>query len=123
MLVLAPVLDGSASVLPWGWLAHAFLLEAIARDALGDPAAAGRALERALDLTEPDGGLWLFLVHPAPTLLERHARQGTAHAALIGEILSLLAAGHPRRRPLRGSRRWSRSPTARYGSCATCRPT
>ncbi len=44
---LAPVLDGSAPV-PWpGWLAQAFLLEAIARDALGDPAAAGRALERA----------------------------------------------------------------------------
>ena len=40
---LAPVLDGSASVIPWTWLAHAFLLEAIARDALGDPGAAGRA--------------------------------------------------------------------------------
>ena len=39
-----------------GWL-QAFLLEAIARDALGDPAAAGRALERALDLAEPDGAL------------------------------------------------------------------
>ncbi len=35
---LAPVLDGSAQ-LPWpGWLAQAFLLEAIARAALGDPA-------------------------------------------------------------------------------------
>src|SRR5262249_47432675 len=46
---LAPVLDGSAPP-PWpAWLAHAFLLEAIARDALGDPAAAGQALERALD--------------------------------------------------------------------------
>ena len=90
-VALAPVLDGSASVLPWGWLAHAFLLEAIARDALGDPAAAGDALERALDLTEPDGGLWLFLLHPAPGLLERQARHGTAHAALIAEILSLLA--------------------------------
>ena len=34
--VLAPVLDGSAPVHPRVWLAHAFLLEAIARDALGD---------------------------------------------------------------------------------------
>ncbi len=88
---LAPVLDGSAPV-PWpGWLAQAFLLEAIARDALGDPAAAGRALERALDLAEPDGALFWFLLHPAPGLLERHARHGTAHAALIADILSLLA--------------------------------
>ena len=92
---LAPVLDGSASVLPWGWLAHAFLLEAIARDALGDPAAAGRALERALDLTEPDGGLWLFLLHPVPALLERQGRHGTSHAALIAEILSLAGRRTP----------------------------
>ena len=51
---LAPVLDGSAPVTRRTWLAQAFMLEAIARDALGDPAAAGRALERALDLAEPD---------------------------------------------------------------------
>jgi LuxR family transcriptional regulator, maltose regulon positive regulatory protein len=88
---LAPVLDGSAPI-PWpGWLAQALLLEAIARDAVGDPAAAGRALERALDLAEPDGALFWFLLHSAPGLLERHARHGTAHAALIADILSLLA--------------------------------
>jgi LuxR family transcriptional regulator, maltose regulon positive regulatory protein len=88
---LAPVLDGSAPV-PWpGWLAQAYLLEAVARDTLGDPAAAGRALERALDLAEPDGVLLWFLLHPVPDLLERQARQRTAHAALIADILSLLA--------------------------------
>jgi LuxR family transcriptional regulator, maltose regulon positive regulatory protein len=92
---LAPVLDGSAAALPWGWLPHAFLLDAIAQDALGDTAAAGRALERALDLAEPDGALFLFLLDPAPRLLERHARQRTAHAALIAEILSLLAGQTP----------------------------
>jgi len=92
---LAPVVDGSASALPWGWLPHAFLLEAIARDALGETAAAGRALERALDLAEPDGALFLFVMDPAPGLLERHARPGTAHAALIAEILSLLAGQTP----------------------------
>jgi LuxR family maltose regulon positive regulatory protein len=91
LAALAPVLDGSAPV-PWpARLAQAFLLEAIARDALGDPAAAGRALERALDLAEPDGALLWFLLYPAPGLLERHARHGTAHAALIADILSLLA--------------------------------
>jgi LuxR family transcriptional regulator, maltose regulon positive regulatory protein len=92
---LAPVLDGSAPI-PWpGWLAQPFLLEAICHDALGDPAAAGRALERALDLAEPDGVLLWFLLHPVPGLLERQARQRTAHAALIAEILSLLAGQAP----------------------------
>ena len=92
---LAPVLDGSAPV-PWpGWLAQALLLEAIARDAVGDPPAAASALERALDLAEPDGALFWFLLHPAPGLLERHARHGTAHASLIADILSLLAGRTP----------------------------
>ena len=92
---LAPVLDGSAPI-PWpGWLVQPFLLEAIARDALRDPAAAGRALERALDLAEPDGMLTMFLLHPAPGLLQRHARQRTAHAALTADILSLLAGRTP----------------------------
>ena len=94
-VALAPVLDGSARVGWRSWLVEAFLLEAIARDALGDPAAAGRALERALDLAEPDGALLWFLLHPAPGLLERQARQRTAHAALIAEILDLLAGNRP----------------------------
>ena len=94
-----PVLDGSARLGWQSWLVEAFLLEAIARDALGDPAAAGRAVERALDLAEPDGALLWFLLHPAPGLLERQARQRTAHAALIAEILGLLAGNQagPRR--------------------------
>jgi LuxR family maltose regulon positive regulatory protein len=70
---------------------EAVLLEAIARDALGDQAAAGRALEHALDLAQPNRTLFTFLVHPAPELLEHHLRQPTAHAALIADILSLLA--------------------------------
>jgi len=92
---LAPVLDGSAPVPRASWLAQAFLLEAIARDALGDQGAAGRAVERALDLAEPDGALAPFLLSPAPDLLERQARHGTAHAALIADILSLLAGRLP----------------------------
>jgi len=88
---LAPVLDGSAPVPGPAWLVQPFLLEAIARDALGDPAAAGRAAERALDLAEPDGAPFWFVLYPAPDLLRRHARHGTAHAALVAGILSLLA--------------------------------
>ena len=87
---LAPVLDESAPVTRPTWLVHAFMLEAIARDALGDPAA-GRAVERALNLAEPDRALAVFMLYPAPGLLERHVRQRTAHAALISEILGLLA--------------------------------
>jgi len=89
---LAPVLEGSAPVPRRFWLAHAFMLEAIAREALGDPATAGRAVERALDVAEPDGALMAFLLQPAPGLLERHARDCPRHAALISEILSLLPA-------------------------------
>ena len=91
---LAPVLDESAPVTRPTWLVHAFMLEAIARDALGDPAA-GRSVERALDLAEPDGALAVFLLYPAPGLLERQARQRTAHAALIAQILYLLAGNRP----------------------------
>jgi len=89
--VLAPVLDGSAPVPRLSWLAQAFLLEAIVRDALGDADASRNALERALDLAEPDGALAPFLLSPAPDLLERHVRHHTAHAALIADIQSLLA--------------------------------
>ena len=100
-VALAPVMEGSAGVGWRSWLVEAFLLEAIARDALGDPAAAGHALEHALDLAEPDGALMWFLMHPAPRLLKCHARQRTAHAALIAQILDLLGGNRPARPPAR----------------------
>jgi LuxR family maltose regulon positive regulatory protein len=90
-VALAPVLDGSAPMICPPWLSEAFLLEAIAQDALDNESAAGRALEGALDLAEPDGAVLPFLLHPVPGLLERHARQRTAHAALVADMLSLLA--------------------------------
>jgi LuxR family maltose regulon positive regulatory protein len=89
--VLAPILDDSAPAAASVWEIEALLLEAIARDALGDAGAGSRALERALDLAEPDGLLLPFLLHPAPDLLERHARLRTNHASLIAEILNLLS--------------------------------
>ncbi len=88
---LAPVVDGSVPVVWPARLAQALLLEAIARDAVGDESAAEQALERALDVAEPDGVLSSFLLHPVPGMLERLARHRTAHAALIADILSLLA--------------------------------
>jgi LuxR family maltose regulon positive regulatory protein len=92
---LAPVLDGSSPGTHQVWLISALLLEASARDALGEREAAGRALERGLDLAEPDGLLFPFLLHPAPELLDRHVRQRTAHPALIRKIIGVLAGRTP----------------------------
>jgi LuxR family maltose regulon positive regulatory protein len=92
---LAPVINGSFPLVNAHlWDVQAFLLEAIARDALGEPGAVRRALERALDLARPEGLLFPFPLDPAPGLLDRHRRLGTAHATLISQTLSLLA-GRP----------------------------
>jgi ATP/maltotriose-dependent transcriptional regulator MalT len=126
---LAAVIDGSARLTNAHlWIVQAFLLEAIARDALGDGAAARRALEHALDLAKPEGLLFPFLFDPAPGLLERHRRTGTAHAVLISEILNVLAGR--KAAPPSGSEGEGEvggacvncSARARCGSCATCRP-
>jgi LuxR family transcriptional regulator, maltose regulon positive regulatory protein len=99
-VALAPVIDGSAAPMNAHlWWVHAWLLEAIARDALREPGAARRALERALDLAKPERQLLPFLIDPAPELLERHRQLGTAHAALISDILNLLAGKKPEARP------------------------
>ena len=109
--VLAPLLDDSppvmAGVVPEArgprqsraWEIEALVLEAIARDALGDPGAASRALERALDVAEPGGLLLPFLLYPTAELLERQARLRTTHASLIAEILNLLSGHTPAARP------------------------
>jgi len=88
---LAPVLDGSVSGVRRVRMVTAMLLEARARDALGDQAAAGRVLERALDITASNGIVLPFLLDPAPALLDRHRRYRTAHPALISQILDLLS--------------------------------
>jgi LuxR family maltose regulon positive regulatory protein len=91
-VALAPVLDGSASIASPGVdLLHAFVLEAIARDMLGEGQASKRALERALDLAEPDGMRWAFLLHPVRELLERQRRAGTTHDAFVLDLLDMLA--------------------------------
>ena len=91
--VLAPVLEGAASIPVRTWLIEAFLLEAIAQEALSNPGAAETAMEQALNLAEPDRALLTFLLHPAAGLLERHTREHPRHAVLISEIVSLLPAG------------------------------
>ncbi|WP_051324648.1 LuxR C-terminal-related transcriptional regulator [Candidatus Solirubrobacter pratensis] len=93
--VLAPVLDGSVASSHRAWLIEALVLYAIARHALAQPAAAEETLERALDLAEPDGVVWPFLVHRTAALLERHQRHRSTHAALISEIRTVLAGDRP----------------------------
>ena len=93
---LAPVIDGSVPLLNASlWVVQAWLLEAIARDALGDAGAARRALERALDLAQPEGLVFPFLLDPAPGLLDRHRRLGAAQATLISGILNALSGRKP----------------------------
>jgi LuxR family maltose regulon positive regulatory protein len=78
------------------WVVAAFLLGAITGDALGDPDAAVRAVERALDLAEAGTMLFPFLSQPAPGPTYRQARPGAASAALISQAVDLLArAGGP----------------------------
>src|ERR1700730_10975424 len=57
-------LDGSVSQVHRIWVAAAFLLGVISRDALGDPDAVGPTLERALDLAEADQVLLPLLASP-----------------------------------------------------------
>jgi LuxR family maltose regulon positive regulatory protein len=88
---LASVVDGALPAVHPALLVEALVIEAIARDALGDAGASGRALERALELAETDGVVLPFLLYPAAELLERHRRQRTAHASLVSDVLSVLA--------------------------------
>jgi LuxR family maltose regulon positive regulatory protein len=101
---LAPVLDGSAAMMnPACWQALPYLLEAVARDALGDAAACTAALEHALDLADPSGEVLAFLLHPTPALLERHLEGGTAHDSLVRGILGLISETKPRPVPARAA--------------------
>jgi LuxR family transcriptional regulator, maltose regulon positive regulatory protein len=94
---LAPVLDGSAPVTHVCSLVQAVLLDAIARDQLGDVRSAESGIERALDLAEPDGLVLPFALTGAGDLLERHSRHRTAHATLLADILDVLAGSSPPR--------------------------
>jgi LuxR family maltose regulon positive regulatory protein len=89
--VLAPVRAGTAPVIADYSLANGLIVDAVARDLLGDAKGAEDDVERALDLAEPDALVLPFLITPARELLERHPRHRTAHAALLATILDVLA--------------------------------
>jgi LuxR family maltose regulon positive regulatory protein len=89
---LAPVVEGSArSAHQTTSVIDALLYEALARDRLGDARATEEAIERALELAEPEGIIVPFAVAPVADLLERHPRHRTSHAALLSEVLDVLS--------------------------------
>jgi LuxR family maltose regulon positive regulatory protein len=88
---LQAVLTGSVPVLHSGSLIEALLVHAIARDRLGDVRGTEAAVERALELAEPDAQMFPFVLMRPVDLLQRHPRQRTAHAALLSDILDVLS--------------------------------
>ena len=89
---VAPVIEGAAPALYERWArAEALLLDATARDRLGDRRASEASLEGALELAEPDGLMLPFMLWPSRELLERHPKHRTAHASLISSILDTIS--------------------------------
>lgn len=86
---LRPCLDGSASP----WFAYetieTLLLDAIARQRLGDDDGAATSVERALRVAEPEGHRQVFwnLGPEARALLMQQRERGTAHPQLLTELL------------------------------------
>lgn len=76
---------------------HALLLDAAARDALGEAQAAEASIEHALELAELDGTILPFTLVPVRPLLECHPRHRTAHASLLTAILDVLDGVAPQR--------------------------
>ena len=69
--LLAPVAERSVESLIPTWAAiHALLFDAAAREEIGDRRDAEAALERALDLAEPEGLILPFTIIPVQGLLE-----------------------------------------------------
>jgi LuxR family maltose regulon positive regulatory protein len=87
--VLTPLLDGPGP--DRVWVAAAFLLGAIARDTLGDPQAAERALQHALDLAGSEQVLSPFLSDPSPGPPGRQDQHPRAGGTLIGPAAAVLA--------------------------------
>jgi LuxR family transcriptional regulator, maltose regulon positive regulatory protein len=93
---VAPVLAGETFALHVNLEIEALLLDAAARTRLGEREAAERSVERALEMAEPHGYVWVFLAAPnARALLEAHPPHRTAHAAFLKQLLDQLAGAGP----------------------------
>jgi LuxR family maltose regulon positive regulatory protein len=97
--VLGPAIEGTAPAIHQPSAAvEAAVLEAAAREQLGDRRGAENSLEQALELAEPEGILLPFALVPMGDLLNRHPRHRSAHATLLSEIRDVLggASASPR---------------------------
>jgi LuxR family transcriptional regulator, maltose regulon positive regulatory protein len=104
-VTLAPSLEnGHGDEAPLPARAEAWLLDALALDALAEHETAARSLERGLDLAEP-AGLRRAIVSQGSAigpLLRRHVRYGTAHPAMVSDAVETIAhRGRPDGRPAR----------------------
>jgi LuxR family maltose regulon positive regulatory protein len=83
--------DERDAVLPFA-RTEAWMVAALARDAIHDEPGALRALERGLDLAEPRGYSNVILRYGAParSLLRRHIGAGSRHRSFAGELLNVL---------------------------------
>jgi LuxR family transcriptional regulator, maltose regulon positive regulatory protein len=77
-------------------LVESYLLAAHAYYSLGNEGDSQQAVERALALAEHDRIIFPFAMTRARELLDRHPRRTTAHAALLIEIVDILAGAPPR---------------------------
>jgi LuxR family maltose regulon positive regulatory protein len=92
---LESVLDGSGPVKPSLTLIEAHLLDALACRDQGDQRAGRAAIERALQLAEPDRLILPFAMTGAWELLAGLPPHETAHAALVTDILDAIHSGAP----------------------------
>jgi LuxR family maltose regulon positive regulatory protein len=79
-------------------LVEAHVLTGLAQLALGDRQAAARAAEAALAAAEPDRLIFPFAMNDAAELLDVLPRHGSAHGALLTDVVDLLQ-GAPTPRP------------------------
>jgi LuxR family transcriptional regulator, maltose regulon positive regulatory protein len=94
-LLAAHLHDGRgvpAGATPVSARAEAWLLDALALDALAETDAAATSLERSLDLVDPAGLSRVLVEHGnrIRPLLHRHVRRGTAHPAIVGAVLETI---------------------------------
>lgn len=93
---LAPVHGGEAEAFHVNFEIEAWILDALARRAMGDAAGAERSLETALALSEPGGRVALFLTIPGVAdLLGDHPTHRTAHGAHLQVLRDALGGAEP----------------------------
>jgi len=92
-LELRAVLDGIAPVNSHLTRVEALVLEALACRDLGEERAAYEAVDRALNLAEPDRLILPFAMTGAWELLEALPPRGTSHGAMVTDVLDAVHGG------------------------------